>query len=319
MTATSPGDQGAEMWEDFLETVTEGDQGKINFLQMVAGMALFGKVYHEGIILAYGAGRNGKSTLFNALAAALGDYSGSIAVTTLTVDKGNRGASMATLRGRRLVITGELEDGQRLSVSVLKQLASTDQLMIEEKFKAPEAVTPSHTILLYTNVLPKVGTNDNGTWRRLLVVPFTATIPVNGTIANYGDVLTEQAGPAILKWAVEGAVKFARNNYQLIVPDSVKTATDEYRSQEDWLSNFLNERCTRDPRARVRAGALYSTYQAWCSDNNEYTRRAADFSAALKNAGFTNIRPGNKSTWVGLRIKEEDTYEGEPVGEVIVL
>lgn len=71
VTACAPGSTGMEMWVDFLKTVTNGDGPLMGFLQMVAGMALFGKVYHEGIVLAYGGGRNGKSTLFNALSAVL--------------------------------------------------------------------------------------------------------------------------------------------------------------------------------------------------------------------------------------------------------
>ena len=41
---------------------------------------------------------------------------------------------------------------------------------------------PSHTLVLYTNHLPKVSANDDGTWRRLIVIPFNAKIV--GSIAN---------------------------------------------------------------------------------------------------------------------------------------
>ena len=115
ITNAVPGEKGAETWEKFLDTVTCGDGSVQGFLQMVAGMALIGAVYQEGILIAYGGGRNGKSTFFNALGEVLGDYSGSMDVRTLTTEKANRGASLATLRGKRLVITGELEEHQRLS------------------------------------------------------------------------------------------------------------------------------------------------------------------------------------------------------------
>ena len=98
---------------------------------MVAGMALIGAVYQEGILIAYGGGRNGKSTFFNALGEVPGDYAGSMDIRTLTTEKANRGALLATLRGKRLLVTGELEEHQRLSVSVLKQLGSADKLNIE--------------------------------------------------------------------------------------------------------------------------------------------------------------------------------------------
>lgn len=77
---------------------------------------------------------------------------------------------------KRLVIAAELEEGMRLNTSVIKQLCSTDDIYAEKKYKDPFKFTPSHTIVLYTNHLPKVGANDEGTWRRLIVIPFNAKI-----------------------------------------------------------------------------------------------------------------------------------------------
>ena len=308
ITAAAPGKQGEKMWSEFLDTITQGDGSVRGFLQMVAGMTLYGAVYHEGIILAYGGGRNGKATFFNALGAAVGDYTGSIMVKILTTDRTNQGASLATLRGKRLVVTGELEEHQRLSVAMLKQIASTDMLTNEEKYRQPETVPPSHSIVLFTNHLPRVGSTDGGTWRRLTVVPFTATIPEGGGVANYGDVLAREAGPAILSWAVEGAVNFARNGYKLDIPEVVEEATDAYREREDWLTNFINERCVKEPNARASASELYREYRAWAEETGDYVRRLNDFDAAMETAGFQKIKPKNKSTWVGLKIDLETKF-----------
>lgn len=306
ITSAAPGQQGAQMWSDFLETITQGDINLQIFLQTVCGMALFGKVYHEGVVLAYGGGRNGKSTLFNSVGAAIGDYTGAIAVDVLTVTRsGNQGASLATLRGKRLVITGELEEHQRLSIAMLKRLASTDTLRIEEKYRAPEDIIPSHSIVLFTNHLPRVGSTDAGTWRRLVVVPFLATIPTNNSVANYGEVLAREAGPAILQWCIDGAVLFARCGYKLQIPEAVEEATEEYREREDWLTNFINERCERGINLRVGAAELYKAYKEWSEQSGEYVRRLNDFNTAMECAGYHQIRPKNKRTWEGLQLDKE--------------
>ncbi len=315
ITAAAPSQQGAQMWADFLATITQGDVNLEIFLQTVCGMALFGKVYHEGIIIAHGAGRNGKSTTFNAVGAVLGDYAGSIAVDVLTVTRtGNQGASLATLRGKRLVITGELEEHQRLSVAMLKRLASTDTLRIEEKYRAPEDIIPSHSIVLFTNHLPRVGSTDGGTWRRLVVVPFQATISASGGVANYGEVLAKEAGPAILQWCIEGAVLFARNRYKLQIPEAVEEATEDYREREDWLTNFLSERCRRGPNFRAGAAELYAEYRDWAAASGEYVRRLNDFNTAMENAGYHQIRPGNKKTWEGVQLDRAARFAQYPQG-----
>lgn len=308
ITTVSPGEQGAQMWTDFLDTITQGDGSLRGFLQLVAGMALHGKVYHEGLILAHGAGRNGKSTFFNALAAVLGDYAGSLDIDVFTTDKQNRGAALATLRGKRLVIAGELEEGRRLSVATVKKVCSTDRITIEEKYKAPEAITPSHTLCLFTNHLPRVGSTDPGTWRRLIVVPFRATIPTQGSRSNYGDILVQEAGPSILAWAIEGAVNFAHNGYQLQTPDVVEEVTEAYRGQEDWVGNFVAECCTTAADARTGAAELYQAYRAWAERSGDYVRRLPDFNAAMEAAGFQKVAPKNRKTWVGLSLSTTPIY-----------
>ena len=309
ITEAAPGLEGAETWQEFLELVTGGDVSIQGFLQLIAGMAAVGTVYHEGIILAYGGGGNGKSTFFNSLGAVFGDYSGTIDVKTLTTDRQNKGASLATLRGRRLVITGELEEHQRLSVAILKQLGSTDELTVEEKFKPPETIKQSHTLCLFTNHLPRVGSTDNGTWRRLTVVPFGTQIPKSTDIQNYTEVLVEKAGGAIMSWIIEGAVNFCRNKFKLDIPEVVAEATENYRSQEDWLSNFIDDRCVRDRNAKSGARELYLAYSEWCMEIGDFKRREREFAAAMEIAGFQNIKPQNKSTWKGLKLNMSRSFE----------
>lgn len=294
VTKVSPGGQGVDMWTHFLETIACGDSDLIDYLQMVAGMSLIGEVYHEGIILAHGEGRNGKSTYFNALAEVLGDYAGSIDINVITTTQEKRGPALATLRGRRLVVTGELEEHQHLSTATLKRIASTDKLVIEEKYRQPEEIKPSHTLVLFTNHLPRVNSTDNGTWRRLSVVPFNAVIPPDKGIQNYANTLVKEAGGAILTWAIEGAVKFTRNDFKLTPPDSVIQATREYQHNENWLYNFLEECCIIDSSGRVGASELYQEYQAWAQRAGSMKRGPRYFDAAMRTEGFKKITPKNK-------------------------
>ena len=143
---------------------------------MIVGLAAIGKVYVEALIIAYGEGRNGKSTFWNTIAKVLGTYSGNISADALTVGcRRNVKPELAKIKGKRILIASELEEGTRLNTATIKQLCSTDQIYGEKKYKDPLSFTPSHLTVLYTNHLPKVGATDPGTWRRLIVIPFNAT------------------------------------------------------------------------------------------------------------------------------------------------
>lgn len=92
----------------------------------------------EALIIAYGDGRNGKSTFWNAISRVLGLYSGNISADTLTVGcRRNIKPEMAEVKGKRLLIAAEMQEGARLNDSTVKQLCSTDDVFAEKKYKDP--------------------------------------------------------------------------------------------------------------------------------------------------------------------------------------
>lgn len=167
-TAVDADDTGADLWKEALDTFFCMDKSLIDYVQRIVGLSAIGKVYVEALIIAYGEGRNGKSTFWNVISRALGGYSGNISADVLTVGcKRNVKPELAEAKGKRLLIAAELEEGMRLNTSNVKQLCSTDEIYAEKKYKAPFSYIPSHTLVLYTNHLPKVGAIDKGTWQTL--------------------------------------------------------------------------------------------------------------------------------------------------------
>lgn len=306
VTLTGPGDKGEKLWLDALDTIFCKDKSLIDYVQQIVGMAAVGRVYMESLIIAYGEGRNGKSTFWNAIARVLGTYSGNMSADTLTVGcKRNVKPELAEAKGKRLIIAAELEEGMRLNTSVVKQMCSTDEIFAEKKYKDPFSFTPSHTLVLYTNHLPRVGANDPGTWRRLIVIPFNARIEGSGDVKNYADFLVSEAAPAIMAWIIEGAKKAISRNFHIPCPACVENAIKSYREDNDWLGHFLNECCEADKTYREKSGVLYQEYRSYCARTGEYTRSTADFYNALESAGFMRQKTKTGNFIRGLRIAEE--------------
>jgi len=291
ITSCSPGSKGKTKWDEFLNTICSEDEKMINLLQQIAGMASVGKVYEELLIMALGGGGNGKSALFNTLAAVLHEYAGTIAAEVLTTAGRSQGAELTTLKGKRLIIAAETDEGARLSASMLKQIASTDKIHAERKYKDPEDFTPSHTTVLYTNHAPRVGSTDNGTWRRLVLIPFQAKIKASKEVKNFSDVLLHEAGKAILSWIVEGAANYIAAGHKLALPDFVHMAIEEYQSQNDWMSEFLEEFCEEGQGQNVKARQLYQTYHGWAKDAHSYARHMDSFTAELEKKALKSGKP----------------------------
>lgn len=304
MTASAPGDRGEDIWRDALNTFFCGDQALIEYVQRVAGIVCVGQVFLEAMIIAYGDGRNGKSTFWNTLSRVMGSYSGNISADSLTMNcKRNVKPEMAETKGKRLLIAAELEEGTRLNTSIVKQLCSTDSIFAEKKYKDPFSFTPSHTLVLYTNHLPRVGAKDTGIWRRLIVIPFKAKIEGKSDIKNYTEYLCENAGEAVMKWMIEGARQAIELGFKLPFPRCVSDAIEAYKAENDWLGHFLCECCDVADGGTARSGELYSTYRAFSSASGEYFRSTTDFYAALEAEGFTRQRTRTGNIINGLQLK----------------
>lgn len=305
-TTVDPSDEGMEIWEDALSTFFCGDKDLIRYVQDIAGLSAIGKVCVEGLIIAYGEGRNGKSTFWNTLSRVLGTYSGNMSADTLTVGcKRNVKPELAEVKGKRLIIAAELEEGMRLNTSNVKQLCSTDEIYAEKKYKDPFSFVPSHTLVLYTNHLPKVGALDDGTWRRLIVIPFNAKIEGASDIKNYADYLYEKAGGAILKWIMAGAKRVIGKKFDIKKPAVVDEAIRKYKENNDWLTHFLDDCCEIDPSFSAKSGDVYNAYRSYCMQVGEYIRSTSDFYTALECAGFDRKRSKTARMLFGLQLKSD--------------
>lgn len=305
-TALAPIREGALIWEEALNVFFQSDPELIGYVQRICGLAVIGRVMVEALVIAYGDGRNGKSTFWNTIARVLGTYSGTISADALTVGvRRNIKPELAEARGKRLLIAAETEEGMRLSTSNVKQLASTDQITAEKKYKDPFAFTPSHTLVLYTNHLPRVGAMDTGIWRRLIVIPFEAKIEGNADVKNYAEYLYEHAGGAVLAWVMEGARAIHAEDYHLTPPRQVIEASKAYRDDNDWFSQFLEDQCETGECLSERAGDLYQTYRAWAQATSGWARPMIDFNAATEQAGYVRKKTKTGIRVLGLAIKSE--------------
>lgn len=309
VTSCSPGDEGMELWLDTLDTFFCRDKELIAYVQEIVGMAAVGKVYAEHMIIAYGGGANGKSTFWNTIARVLGNYSGKISAEALTMNcKRNVKPEMAELKGKRLIIASELEEGTRLNTGMVKQLCSVDPIEAEKKYKDPFHFDPSHTLVLYTNHLPKVSANDDGTWRRLIVIPFNAKITGSSDIKNFSDYLFEHAGAAIMKWIIEGAQIAISKGFKSKKPKVVEEAIAAYREDNDWLGQFIADHCDVDPSYSEKSGELYQQYRMSCIQSGELVRSTSDFYGSLEKAGFFRRKSNNARLVVGLKLKDGQDF-----------
>ena len=303
MTACSPSFKGKDIWEESLNKIFSNNKELIRYVQQSCGLAAVGAVYVEMMLIAHGEGGNGKSTFWNTILKVFGDYGGTLNSDNLFVNncKSSR-FEKAFLKGKRLIISSENEQGARLNDGMIKQLCSTDRIKGEKKFKDEFDFTPSHTMILYTNHLPKVTTGDDGTWRRLKVIPFTNKFTGKDDTKNYSEYLFDNCKEYILFWVMEGAKIVIDNKFHIEEPNVVLEACKRYKNENDWLHQFINECCKLGEEEKVGSGELYQKYRNYAWHRNEFVRPSNDFKAAMELAGFKTTHPHNKVYYHGIRL-----------------
>ncbi len=312
MTKTAPSDEGSELWNNFILQVTCGNEEVADFLQQLAGMFAIGKVYEERLIIAVGSGGNGKSTFFNAIQDVLGDYSGTIR-SELMIASNDSGKKFeyARLRGKRFIIAEELEEGKQLDTAAVKHLCSTGDINAQFKGKDIFTFKPSHSTVLCTNHMPAVKAFDDGTWDRLVVIPFRGRFRNQETeIKNYGAYLVENCGGAILKWIIEGAQIYINNDYKLIIPEEIKTAVTQYQKDNDCLSDFFEARLCFGSGESASGSELYSEYENYCQCEGIHAQpQTVVLPRIAEQPGVKKTRTSKATRYLGVGVNKPESLK----------
>ena len=301
-------DAPAPLFEKFLDETMGGDREKIKFLQRAAGYTLTGDMREQIFLFLYGPEAAGKGTFIRALADVMGTYARSTEIGTFLTSRRDRVRNdVAALVGSRLVTASEPEDAQTFDEGLIKILTGQDKTAARFFFREYFEFTATFKMWLQGNHRPHIRSTGGAMWRRLLIVPFTKSVPEGQRDKTLGEKFQspeERAG--ILAWAVKGCLEWQRDG--LNPPGSVRAAVAEYRQAEDRLAPFLEERTATNKAGQVPAGKLYSGYKEWCEVNGERPMTKRALGMRLEEKGY---KPGRTNTgaraWDGLfLVKGED-------------
>jgi len=300
-------------WEQFLDEIMLGNKSLIYFLQRAAGMSLTGDTSEHVLLVLYGTGRNGKSTLLNTLLALMGDYGMQAAPDILMARRGDRHPTeLADLFGKRLVVSIESEQGKKMAESLVKQLTGGDKIKARRMREDFWEFWPTHHLWLATNHKPQVRGTDIAIWSRIKLIPFNAQF-LDGDPRQDKHLPQKLLAelPGILRWCVEGCLAWQEAG--LGVPEEVVKATEDYKAEQDVIAAFLNDCCVIMPTAKTSVKDVYKTYLNWCEENGERPVSQRELGARLGERGFERYRGGKNGryTWRGIGLLASDFLDNE--------
>jgi putative DNA primase/helicase len=285
-------------FERFLERIVP-DDGVRYYLQRLFGYALGGHVAEHILAVLHGTGNNGKTTLMNAVSKVFGEYAIQAAPELLIAKKGSHPTELADLYHTRFVASVEIEGGQRLDEARVKAITGNDPIRARKMRQDFWQFDPTHTTVMAVNHRPLVRGSDVGTWRRLKLVPLTETISDNERDKHLDQKLSGEAD-GILTWLVEGYMAWTGPD-GLDVPEVVRIATEDYKSEMDSVGAFLDETFIFG-RHFVSFDDLYIAWQVWAKRNGEFAMSGKALGQELKERGYESAKHrGERGRW-GLKL-----------------
>lgn len=284
ITATSPSLDDHPIWSKVLERALP-DGNERAYLQRFLGYCLTANTDEHALLIAHGTGANSKGVIFNTIREIAGDYATTSAAETFLASKFDRHpAELAMLRGTRLVLVSEIDDGRTWNMMLINRITGGDPLIVRVMRGDPFELVPEFKLAFLTNHIPSLRGVNEAARRRFNVLNFGTTIPKDEQDPDLRTKLYAE-WPAIMRWLIDGAVNYFEKG-GLLPPQSVKLSTTDYLETENEVADWLKERTKRDPNAWTSSADLFANWSNWASAAGAYVGSQKRLASTLREMGF---------------------------------
>jgi P4 family phage/plasmid primase-like protien len=264
-----------------------------------------------------GSGSNGKSILTDLMTQSLGDYKGTVPITLVTEKRGSIGGTSSEviqLKGVRFAVMQEPSKDAVINEGIMKELTGGDPIQARALYSDSEIFIPQFSLVVCTNSLFEVKSNDDGTWRRMKLVDFKSKFIAEGE-AHTDDTPYVFPKDKTLKeklplWApvfISILVKRAfETEGEVIDCAEVVEASNKYRQNQDCISGFINDKIIVVNGASLGKKILNHVFGEWfksCYGNRKVPKLHELEEAITKKFGQINQKTRK---WVNIKIKDDE-------------
>ena len=289
-----------DRWEKFVDEITSHDKDKADYLQRALGYSMLGTSKEECMFILHGkTTRNGKSTMLGTIHHLLGDYATVSPVSIICkADRAKNAESasptIAALKGKRFVTMAESNQYGRLDEETIKQLTGGEEITARNLYESVMTFLPQFTMWLSCNDLPSVQDKSLFASDRVRVIEFNRHFSEAERDETLKEVFrTPEAMKGIFTWLLVGYFKYKR--FGLKMNDSMRAVIRKYEMENDYVLQFLEEKCVRVKDDGIKAKDLFTHFKIWCKSNGYFAMSVKKFNAGI------NLHP----EWYDGIIKED--------------
>jgi len=230
-----------------------------------------------------GSGRNGKSKLVDLMSKTLGDYKATVPITLLTQKRnsiGSTSSEIVQLMGVRYAVMQEPSKGEKINEGIMKEITGGDPIQGRALFKEAITFIPQFKLVVCTNTLLDIKSNDDGTWRRIRVCDFMSKFlenpyqdeekfpkedyPYQYEIDKHIDEKFDNWAPVLASMLVN--ITFEKMGS---VTDCkiVMASSEQYREGQDYLAEFCKDKIKKVTGSKIKKTELVEEFRGWYTTN----------------------------------------------------
>ena len=281
---------------NFLQQIFPNENVRSYFMKVMSS-CLSGETKDEKFYILTGSGANGKSLFVELINHALGDYSITSSNSLVTKKCGRAGEAspeIVRLKGKRFSVLQEPEPHDMLYTGKIKELTGGDILCGRDLYAGSNGMIefkPQCKFFLCCNLLPKVQSNDDGTWRRISVIEFISKFKDNPKNKNEYQIDTRLKSE-IQDWAgyfLNYLLHIYITEYKLYnyleQPLEVLHSTHQYKNENDDYKEFfdLKLKLTDTETDKLSKHAMHEYFMNWIKKHNSNCKLNTNRSEFEKN------------------------------------
>lgn len=252
-----------------------------NYVLTLLSSCLEGANKEQKFYVMQGIGSNGKSMIEKLMEWTFGDYGTSLGTQVFTrkrPDSGSANPDIITVKCRRYIHMGEPDDNEKINTSIMKQYSGGDAVPARGLFSDQEKFSIMGKIFMSCNDLPPVSKMDNGTWRRIRVIPHVSVFK------DHGDPDINPSKNIYEKdLDLENKLRHWRTSFlSLLVhyydtkylasglsePDCVTAASNKYKEENDTFMQFFNDCFVKEAGAGcIKSAVVREIFTEWKKHN----------------------------------------------------
>lgn len=247
------------------------------------------------IILLYGGGSNGKTSLIKVVRRMLGENT--IMSDRISDIEGNV-FKIGDLDGKLMLLDDDVDGGTLLPDGFLKKISEEKSMTGQHKHKPPFEFVSRAVPVMLANDYPVTRDLTKGIRRRLMVIPFNRTFENHEIKVDLFDNIWEEEGSGILNNIIAGFQRVKKRGMFLEPQDSLK-AKKEWIVRANILTTFIDECCAEGDSYKEYLGDFYQTFIEYCRETgvrNIQSRKLV--KSRLQDLGYRiGISNGKDAVW----------------------